>query len=308
MIDLRHLKHALALAEYGNFARAADACHITQSALTKSIQALEDHLGVELFDRSVKPVVPTDIGRLVLRHSSVLDSSVREMLRDVKLARSDDVGELSVGVGLFGGSSLVSPVVARMIRQYPQLRLTLKVSAWSDLPIKARARETDIILVEQGTLVGQTDFTFHPLLEHRNFLVCRQGHPLLSRKKRGVADLFEFPVIAPDFPQSAIDRICAGAPDALRSALSSGDSLVLRCDSSAIIKEVLMETDAIASMHSFMIVRELDAGQLVAIPNLDLHITARFCVAWLSGRTLSSASRRFIELLADYDREIYERF
>ena len=65
VFDMRRLRHALALAEYRNFARAADALHITQPALSRSIQSLEDGLGVRLFDRSPRDVQPTAFGELV---------------------------------------------------------------------------------------------------------------------------------------------------------------------------------------------------------------------------------------------------
>lgn len=307
MIDLRHLKHALALAEYGNFARAADACHITQSALTKSIQALEEILGAELFDRSCKPVAPTEIGRLVLRHSSVLDSSARELLREVNLAKGIDIGELTIGVGLFGGAALVAPVIARLIRQFPRLRVAVKVGAWGDLPVKARAREADLIVVENGTLQEQYDFDSVKLLEHRTLLTCRPGHPLLAMKEISTSDLFRFPMVAPPMSASTLNRICAQSPAAFRLAMASGDALTVQCDSSSFLKEIVMDSDAIAAMHNFMVSRELSAGQLVHLKKVDLGIRAQFSVAWISGRTLSGSAQSFIDLLVEHDRELFNR-
>ena len=63
MFELRHLRHALGLAEHRNFARAAEALHISQSALSRSIQSLEESLEVTLFDRAhggVEPTIFTD--------------------------------------------------------------------------------------------------------------------------------------------------------------------------------------------------------------------------------------------------------
>ena len=58
MIETRHLRHLLALAEHRNYARAADALHLTQPALTRSIQALEASLDAQLFDRGRGEVTP----------------------------------------------------------------------------------------------------------------------------------------------------------------------------------------------------------------------------------------------------------
>lgn len=67
MIDLRRLRHFSALVQHGNFHRAADALHLTQPALTRSIQALEAHVGAPLLTRHRTGVEPTELGRLLLR-------------------------------------------------------------------------------------------------------------------------------------------------------------------------------------------------------------------------------------------------
>lgn len=65
-IELRLLRHALALARHGNFARAAGALNLTQPSMSRSIAALESLLGVPLFDRTNKGITPTAFGRILL--------------------------------------------------------------------------------------------------------------------------------------------------------------------------------------------------------------------------------------------------
>jgi DNA-binding transcriptional LysR family regulator len=66
MIELRKLSHILALAEAGSFARAARSLGITQSALSRSIQMVEEAYGFRIFERGKGPVVPTAAGRSLL--------------------------------------------------------------------------------------------------------------------------------------------------------------------------------------------------------------------------------------------------
>ena len=68
-MTLTQLKAVSALADERNFARAAEKCFITQPALTIQIRNLEQELGVKIFDRSKKPLVPTEIGALIIEQA-----------------------------------------------------------------------------------------------------------------------------------------------------------------------------------------------------------------------------------------------
>ncbi len=67
MIEIRRIEQAVTLSKYRNFARAAAALGLSQPALTRSIQVLEEELGVRLFDRYPRDIVPTEFGRVLLQ-------------------------------------------------------------------------------------------------------------------------------------------------------------------------------------------------------------------------------------------------
>ena len=62
-MTLQQLEYVVALADHGQFLKAAEACEVTQPTLSSMIQKLEEELGAKLFDRRSKPVVPTAVGR-----------------------------------------------------------------------------------------------------------------------------------------------------------------------------------------------------------------------------------------------------
>ena len=84
MNDLRQLRHFVALAEHQHFARAAAAVHLSQPALSRSIQALEDELGQPLFERRGRGIVLTEFGRYFAGRATAILAQVENAIADSK--------------------------------------------------------------------------------------------------------------------------------------------------------------------------------------------------------------------------------
>ncbi|MBK7989495.1 MAG: LysR family transcriptional regulator [Comamonadaceae bacterium] len=177
-MELRQLRHLIAVVEHGSFSRAAEAVHLTQPALSRSIQALESEVGAAVLERNRGAIVPTDIGHLLLTHARLLDTVTRDLDRDIALTRGLELGELRIGVGPYGGSALVGPPIGQLNFAHPGLRLKTILAPWQELPDRARARDVDIIVVELSQVQQMEDFAVQGLTEHAMVPVCRPRHPL----------------------------------------------------------------------------------------------------------------------------------
>lgn len=303
MFDMRRLRHALALAEHRNFARAAAALHITQPALSRSIQALEEGMGVLLFDRSPRDVEPTAFGELVLRHARGLNFLPRSRSRT---ATGEGAGNrhLNIGAGPWGAASMVGITVGKLSRLYPRLRTRVLISPWIELPARIRSREVDLMVADVSEVQGQDDLDITPLQPHRAFVVCRPGHPLTAQSGVGAADIFRFPLAGPHLPQHAIDKVLQHMPQPIREQGRKHGLLTITCDSSSVLKAILANSDAISIMSPFMAIKELRDGDLAMIRELDLNVQGQFGVTRLRGRTLSAPAEAFLKLLKEHDREI----
>lgn len=307
MFDLRHLRHALALAEHRNFARAAAALHITQPALTRSIQALEDGLGVRLFDRSPRDVEATAFGQLVLKHARGIEMSSRDLDRELQLAKGLEIGTLNVGAGPWGAASMVGVTIGRLSRLYPRLRTRVLIAPWMELPTRIRSREVDLMVADVSEVQGQDDLEITPLTPRQGFVVCRPGHPLTSRTETAVADIFRYPLAGPHLPQHAIDTMLGHMPAAVRDHVNAHGLLSITCDSSSVLKAILANSDAVSIMSVFMVIKELRDGDLTMIRGLDIGVQGQFGVTRLRGRTLSAPAEAFLGLLTEHDRDISVR-
>ena len=107
-MDIKHLTHIVALADKRNFARAAEHLHLSQPALSRSIQAAEAALNLRLFDRGALEVKPTPAGEFVLERARRLVFESRCLLRDVNLYRDRTLGNTAFGVGPFPAATVLA--------------------------------------------------------------------------------------------------------------------------------------------------------------------------------------------------------
>jgi DNA-binding transcriptional LysR family regulator len=122
-VELRHLRYALALAEHRHFGRAARALGIAQPPLSRQIAALEDELGVRLFDRTAHGAVPTAAGTVLVSHARQVLGQVDRGTDDVRRAARGESGTLRLA---FIGSALVAllpSLLARFRATHPGVSL-----------------------------------------------------------------------------------------------------------------------------------------------------------------------------------------
>lgn len=301
-MELRQLRHLMAVIEQGSFSRAAEVVHLTQPALSRSIQALEASVGSPVLERNRGALVPTQIGELLLRHARALDAATRDLERDIALTKGLELGELRIGVGPYGGSALVGPVIGRLHQLHPGLQLKTVLAPWQELPDRARARDVDLIVVELSQVQQMEDFAFMALQEHAVIPVCRPQHPLTQLAHPTVSEVFSYPLAGPSLlpgMRRAIEQILPVARQQHKPLLA------VECDLASMLKDVLRHCDAVSLMPGFMVATDLAAGSLCSVSELDLGLKVRFGCAWLQARTVSPVAARFIQLLQQHDQQLH---
>ncbi|MFI9202918.1 transcriptional regulator CynR [Streptomyces sp. NPDC053048] len=149
-LELRHLRYLLAVAEHGNFTRAAEELHISQPTLSQQIKQLERTLGVQLLDRTGRTVRPTDAGQVYAEHA-------RRALRDLAAAERavHDVQDLSRGhlrlaVTPTFTAYLVGPVIAELHARHPGITLTVTEAPQDRIEAGLAGDEVDLGIAFTG--------------------------------------------------------------------------------------------------------------------------------------------------------------
>ncbi|MET0363354.1 MAG: LysR substrate-binding domain-containing protein [Sphingobium sp.] len=197
-MDLRHLRYFLCVAEEMHFGRAAQRLGISQPPLSQQIRALEDELGVRLFDRTSRRVRLTEAGRLFEPEARQTLTQADRAMETARRAHRGEIGHLRLG---FTASAPFVPRVAQALydfrQSYPDVTLVLQ----------ELARDEQIAQVDDGTLDIGILRGFDPpllpdgmmaqcLLEEGMLLAMRQDHPLATRvTDPAIADLAGEPLV-----------------------------------------------------------------------------------------------------------------
>ncbi len=96
-MEFRQLRHFLAVVEHGHFTRAAESVHLSQSALSASVRALENELGTPLFERTTRSVVPTDAGKVLYPYAQRMLGEAQDAVAAVGRLRTGELGTLTLG-------------------------------------------------------------------------------------------------------------------------------------------------------------------------------------------------------------------
>lgn len=286
MVDLNHLRHLVAVLDTGNFSAAARRLHISQPALTKSIRRLEDLLGSPLFDRTPKPV-PTRFGQLIGRHARILLAGANDLEQAVVMFRGLAGGELAVGAGPLMADALAGPALGRLMKRHPKLRIHLHVDTYSRFPDMLRAGEIDFFVADITQLARTADLDIQPLPGQDILWFCRPGHPILSNVKIGRDDILKYPLVAPELPRWAVEKLqTSGAPQFRPS---------VQCSHFSTLMYIVAHSDCVSGALEPTIAAELAAGRLVRIPVRGLKLRSNPGIIALKNRALSPAARALMD-------------
>lgn len=293
-MKIKHLEHLIALADTGSFSRAAEQCCVTQSALSRSIQNLEDELGSRMFDRIGKRNELTPLGREVLARARRIVFDAGELRRSVEL-RQGVGGLLRIGFGSGPGALLTTPLLCQAAEQHPALRLAITRGPTELQLQQLRARQLDALVVDVYRVAPAPDLQIEMLGEQAAGFVCRAGHPLLELPGVGLRDLLRYPVastpLSDQVARLLVEQYGAAADPQRMVTLQGEDvgSLIAAVErSQAVYLGILAAARA-----------GLEAGRLVELKlQPALRSRARFACVTLQGRTEAPALSWFRQFSA----------
>ncbi len=192
-MNVRSLEHLLAVAETGSFSKAAERCFLTQSALSRSIQTLENDLGGRLLDRIGKRNELTPLGLAVVERARAIVRESAELKRTAELLQ-EGVGIIRVGLGSGPGALLMQPLMGLAAEHYPRLRVTITRGATELQLLQLRNRSLDALVVDARRVHPAPDLKIEALGELRAGFIARSDHPLAKKRCVTLSQILDYPL------------------------------------------------------------------------------------------------------------------
>ncbi len=306
-LELRHLRHVLALDTHRNFARAAETLGLTQPALSHSLGALEKKLGARLFDRDRSRVAPTSVGQRLIDHARLLIAQVDAATRDVQMMVGLDAGELKIGSAPYPTEISVGTAVGRLMRRHPALTTELSLHDWPALMRMVLTGELDIAICESTLAADGPRFEVEPLPQHRGVFFFRPAHPLASKQGVTLKDLHEFPLVMNTLPTRLMELMRTRSPDTRFDPLESEMKPEIRVATLHLARLIAVESDAVGVALPIQIAQDVASGSLAFVDLQLPWMTTNYGIIQLADRTPPPAAEVFIEILREVEAEICAR-
>jgi DNA-binding transcriptional LysR family regulator len=304
VIDLKLVQQAVTLARYRNYARAAEALHLSQPALSRSIAGLEAALGVRLFHRTRLGIEPTAFGTLLLGRGGALLSDAAELERELQLMQGLDLGELRVAAGPYPAELSVGTAAGRLSVRHPRLRIELRTDDWrSALELVLSAR-VDLAVCEVSAIEREPRLAVETLEPHPGTFFCRARHPLLAEDAPTIEAILAYPFVGTTLPTRIGQAFYRFAKTGTIDPDTDDYVPLIRVQSVRLIKDVVLASDAVGAAPFALIRDEMNAGSLASLNVKVPWLRTGYGFVYLKERTLSPAAQAFVAEVKAVEAEI----
>jgi LysR family hydrogen peroxide-inducible transcriptional activator len=186
-MNIRDLQYLVALSEYRHFGKAAEACFVSQPALSMQIKKLEEFLGIKLLERTNKSVLLTDAGISITERAQQILNQVQEMQDFAKLAKDPHGGELKVGIIPTLAPYLLPLIIPSLSKKFPSVSFYLIEEQTAVLIEKLKIGKLDVVLLAHPII--EKGFATNLLFEEEFLLAVPSGHRLAQRETIKQTDL-----------------------------------------------------------------------------------------------------------------------
>jgi len=293
MINLEALKVFLAVAEHGSFSEAGRQLHLSQPAVSQSIQGLERHLGSQLFIRQGRAAQLTESGQALVPMARELINSAQRLEQSMFSLQGEVAGEMSVGCSTASGKYLLPGMIARFRREYPHVRINVIVSSRDSIISKLLAG--DVALGVSSKLIDHPDLEYRDFFKDDVILIVPAGHRWAQYRKIYPDDLLDEPII--------LREEVAGTREVMMDGLQAHDitsdmlNVAMVLGNAEAIEMAVEEELGIAYVSRLAAARGIALGRVVEVAVEGMQLARNLYMARNRRQSLTRAQAKFWEFV-----------
>lgn len=228
MLNLDSLRVFLTVAEHGSFSEAGRRLHLTQPAISQSVQGLEKQLGIQLFTRQGRAVQLTEAGQVLVPMARELLTLTQRVEQTMLSLHGEVVGEMVVGCSTASGKYLLPGLIARFRHEYPQARINVLVTSRDSVIHKLLTGE--VALGVSSKMMEHHDLEYQDFFQDDVILVVPANHRWAHYRKIYPDDLLDEPIILREEASGTREVLrdgllqCDISPDMLNVAMVLGNA------------------------------------------------------------------------------------
>ncbi|AXB57810.1 LysR family transcriptional regulator [Flavobacterium fluviale] len=278
-----------------NFTKAATELYITQPAVSKHIQELEETYKTKLFERNGSKIALTAAGKILLKYTKSIFDIYREIDFEMSSFNKERQGLLRLGASTTISQYIISPVLAHFHQKQKDIKVNLLNGNTEQIENALINKEIEVGIVE-GQSKNQS-IKYIPFLKDELVLVCNSKNPLVKQNEISVSDLKSMKFITRERGSGTLEVI----EFALKKAgLKFSDlQIEMQLGSTESIKSYLLNSDCFAFMSIHAVSKELKNKELIVLDVENLSIERFFYIITLIGKS-DSLSELFIQNLASH--------
>jgi DNA-binding transcriptional LysR family regulator len=289
-MNLSQLKAFLAVAQDRSFSRAAEKLYLTQPAVSKQIQALEEALGMRLFDRVGRSILLTQAGNILHDHAHIAFQTLEEARETINQLRGLQRGHLRISAASTIGTYMLPQPLGELKAQFPGIEISLAITNKARVVQQVLSHEVELGFV--GPPVEPAELEMEEYLLDELVLIMAPTHRLAQEESVGVAELVEEVFILRE-QGSGTREIMEEELGRVRVSLKKAMEL----GSTEAIKQAVAANLGVSIVSKFAISLEILQGRLAVARLPELNLRRQLFVIHHGGRTLSPAAQEFCSLL-----------
>jgi DNA-binding transcriptional LysR family regulator len=297
-IDIRHLQYFVAAAAAGSFVKAAKVVNVSQPAITKSIQRMEQWLGQPVFERGPELRL-TEFGKALIADAKRVLDGFDDLLHTADRVGKSLAVKLRIGAGPLMAETILGEAVGRLLVRAPGVRVTVEVENYAAFPVMLRDRAIDLFVADVSEYRDAKDFDIRNLNCGRFQWFCRKGHPLAGRRAVTLAEVLAYPVALPELPMWGRRWFAENMPEGVLGSVAEPPFVPrIVCSHYSTLMQVVLKSDAVCALTESLLESEPYASRVVKVDYRGDRPSSNPGIVTLKRRALSPVAQMLMEEIA----------